>query len=362
MQSTTETKATSAAVTKEAAPQKEKVFVHALRSILASIPKRSQDILEARFGISHHRTKTLEEIGQEYSITRERVRQIICSALHALVRHHEQQSEGGHIEALVQAELHRHSGVLETSILINELSQGDREEKGALTAFLECLPYARSEKAGELHEKISFLPQFSYDTWKEVVVGAKEVLVVAGHPLSAKQLFKKFTEAHGDALSEKEFFDFLAVSSEVKSNVFGKWGLASWSDIQPRGTREKAYLVLKNHKSPMHFRDIALHIDESGLRSKRTHSHPQTVHNELIKDKRFVLVGRGTYALTDWGYKAGTVKEVITDVLREAGKPLAKQEVVDAVLKMRQVKVTTIAINLNSFFVKDAEGRFSLKK
>jgi DNA-directed RNA polymerase delta subunit len=112
----------------------------------------------------------------------------------------------------------------------------------------------------------------------------------------------------------------------------------------------------------MHFRDIALHIDESGLRSKRTHSHPQTVHNELIKDKRFVLVGRGTYALTDWGYKAGTVKEVITDVLREAGKPLAKQEVVDAVLKMRQVKVTTIAINLNSFFVKDAEGRFSLKK
>jgi DNA-directed RNA polymerase delta subunit len=148
----------------------------------------------------------------------------------------------------------------------------------------------------------------------------------------------------------------------VQQNVFSKWGLYTWSDIKPRGTREKAYLVLKNKKKPMHFRQIATLIDEAGLHSKHSQSHPQTVHNELIKDERFVLVGRGIYALKDWGYAPGTVKEVIHDILSKNGVPMKKQEIIEAVLKVRQVKTTTIAINLNTFFEKSASGLYSIKK
>ena len=115
----------------EKAPQKG-LFVHALRTILQSIPERSQAILEARFGISHTKPKTLEEIGKEYGITRERVRQIICSALHALVRHHESQSEGGHIEKTIQMQLRDHSGIMSADTLLENLSGGDLEERGAL--------------------------------------------------------------------------------------------------------------------------------------------------------------------------------------------------------------------------------------
>jgi hypothetical protein len=172
----------------------EKVFVATLRSILQSIPKRSQDILEARFGITHHKPKTLEEIGKEYGITRERVRQIICSALHALVRHHEEKSAGGHIETLVQAELQKHSGVMEAEKLLDSLSMGDREERGALSAFLECLPYARSEKASEEHEKIYFLRNFPYKEWKRVKEAAKVILEKEGKPLSSKTLYQYFVE------------------------------------------------------------------------------------------------------------------------------------------------------------------------
>ncbi len=337
------------------------VFVSALRSILQSIPKRSQDILEARFGITHHKPKTLEEIGKEYGITRERVRQIICSALHALVRHHESQASGGSIEKVIQGELAKHSGVMQAEVLLDTLSGGNREERGALTAFLECLPYARSEKANEEHEKIYFLNDFSSAQWKQVKNAAKSILSTLGTPVSAKKLYQEYTAAAvpGKAVPEQTFFDYLAVSKEVQSNVFGKWGLNIWSDIKPRGTREKAYLILKNVKKPLHFRDIAKRIDESGLHTKRSQSHPQTVHNELIKDKRFVLVGRGIYALADWGYTAGTVKEVIKSILTKKGTPMSKEEIMEAVLAVRQVKPTTIAINLNTFFQKTENGLYT---
>lgn len=336
------------------------VFVTALRSILNSIPKRSQDILEARFGIANHKPKTLEEIGKEYGITRERVRQIICSSLHALVRHHESQSAGGHIETIIQNELASHSGVLEAEVLLEKLSKGKREERGALTAFLECLPYARSEKANQEHEKIYFLSGFSHTTWKKVKENAKDILGTLGQPVSAKKLYQEYAAAvpKTEAVTEATFFDYLAVSKEVKSNVFGKWGLSTWSDIKPRGTREKAYLILKNVKKPLHFRDIAKRIDESGLHTKRSKSHPQTVHNELIKDNRFVLVGRGIYALADWGYTAGTVKEVIQSILEKKGQPMSKEDIMKEVLARRQVKPTTIAINLNTFFQKTKEGLY----
>jgi predicted RNA binding protein YcfA (HicA-like mRNA interferase family) len=335
------------------------VFLEALRSILQSIPKRSQDILEARFGITSHKPKTLEEIGKEYGITRERVRQIICSALHTLVKHHEAGNSGGRIETLVQDQLRAQSGIMTAENLLATLTNKNKEERGALMAFLECLPYARSEKTVHEHEKIYFLNDFSHEEWKEVKNIAKKILEALGQPVSAKKLATEFFATTKKKVTEKELFDYLAVSSEVQKNVFGKWGLSLWSDIKPRGTREKAYLILKNKKEPMHFRAIAQAIDEAGLReAKKRGSHPQTVHNELIKDSRFVLVGRGIYALASWGYSAGTVKDVIAKVLLGAGKPLTKKEVIEAVLLARKVKPTTITINLNTFFDKNEEGLY----
>jgi hypothetical protein len=339
-----------------------KVFLGALRTVLSSIPERSRHILEARFGITHEKPKTLEEIGKEYGITRERVRQIICSALHTLVKHHEKHAASDQIKRLIQEALEEHSGLMEAESLLRELSDDDYEERGALTAFLECLPYARSKKATHEHKKMYFLNDFSYEQWRKVKKAAYETLTRIGTSLEAKELYQKSLSTLPAGITEKVFLDYLAVSSEVQENVFGKWGLATWSDIRPRGTREKAYLVLKNSGKPLHFRKIAQMIDRVGLYSGNRKSHPQTVHNELIKDKRFVLVGRGIYALAEWGYTKGTVRDVIGDILDTAGQPLSKEAVIEAVLKVRQVKVTTIVINLNSFFHKDSHGLYSVRK
>lgn len=96
----------------------------------------------------------------------------------------------------------------------------------------------------------------------------------------------------------------------------------------------------------MHFSDIAKAIKGSSF--KRKDVTTQAIHNELIKDKRFVLIGRGIYALDNWGYSKGTVSDIIADVLQDAKEPLHRDEIVKRVLKSRQVKETTILLNLQS--------------
>jgi DNA-directed RNA polymerase delta subunit len=102
--------------------------------------------------------------------------------------------------------------------------------------------------------------------------------------------------------------------------------------------------------------------DSSFLPKKETHI--ATIHNELIKDSRFVLVGRGIYALEEWGYGIGTVKDVILKILKESKNPLKKQEVLKKVSKQRIVKDNTIFLNLQNqkYFSKDSKGRYTVRE
>ena len=154
----------------------------------------------------------------------------------------------------------------------------------------------------------------------------------------------------------------LSISRELSKNVFGEIGLVSWAEIKPKGVRDKAYLILKKEKQPKHFSEIAKLINDTGFSSKK--ANVQTVHNELIKDSRFVLVGRGMYGLSDWGYKPGTVKDVLVDVLRGSNKPLAKAELVAKVMNARMVKENTILLNLqdSKVFSKKEDGTYALRK
>ena len=139
---------------------------------------------------------------------------------------------------------------------------------------------------------------------------------------------------------------YLSISKLIKQNPYGEFGLVSWPTIRPRGVKDKAYAVMARAAKPMHFRDVAAAISKSGWSNRR--AHPQTVHNELIKDPRFVLVGRGLYALSEWGYTPGTVSDVIASVLKAAKRPLSKDEVSKRVLDARMVKPNTVFLNLQN--------------
>jgi predicted Zn-ribbon and HTH transcriptional regulator len=136
----------------------------------------------------------------------------------------------------------------------------------------------------------------------------------------------------------------LASISKSVANLHGRWGLVKWPMVNPKNIRDKIYVILHDKKKPMHFSEIAKSIKGSDF--KRKDVTTQAIHNELIKDKRFVLIGRGIYALREWGYDKGTVADVISEVLRKEGGPLHRDEIVKRVLKSRHVKETTILLNL----------------
>jgi len=150
---------------------------------------------------------------------------------------------------------------------------------------------------------------------------------------------------------------WLSLSKKISRNPLGEWGAAQSANIKAKGMRDFAYLTIRRHGSPMHFTEVAKSIQQLFDRE----AHVATCHNELIKDKRFVLVGRGLYALSEWGYASGVVKDVIREIIKKHGA-LTKQEIIDKVLKERYVKENTIAVNLQNpkFFKKNKEGKYSL--
>ena len=171
----------------------------------------------------------------------------------------------------------------------------------------------------------------------------------------------KLAEKHSQ--KEKVLESYIEISKDIQKNLEGNYGLKNWLEINPRGIKDKAYLVLKRKQEPLHFKDIANLIE--GLPFENAGPvHTATVHNELIKDNRFVLVGRGLYALTDWGYMPGVVKDVIKNILKQSKRPLTKDEVCEKVQEQRFVKENTVLLNLQdkNLFARDEKGRYNVRE
>ena len=58
-----------------------------VQDVLSSLSDREQKIVRMRFGLDNGKSHTLEEVGQEFAVTRERIRQIEAKALAKLRKH-----------------------------------------------------------------------------------------------------------------------------------------------------------------------------------------------------------------------------------------------------------------------------------
>lgn len=327
-----------------------------MNAVLDFLPERADKIIKMRFGVLDGRPATLEGIGKKYNITRERVRQIIREAITKIKKKGNKNILS--IEKEIKFAIEKSNGIIREEKLLNDLSQNIKTQ-GAIKFFLKVISGVEF-RAGDLEmEKSFYSTGFNFEQWNKCKDIAKSVLKEKEVAISSGEIIKEISNI--DSTIEKNvILDYLDVCREIKINNFGKWGMTDWSDINPKGAREKAYLIMKEYGKPLHFTKVAEFIDKHGLSKKK--SHPQTVHNELIKDKRFVLVGRGVYALSEWGYKRGTVKDVLDDIFKQSGKPLSKDEILSKVLASRKVKKSTIMINLNNFFARVDRNRYTVKK
>lgn len=320
--------------------------------LLRNIPQRSRDIITRRFGLKSGRKETLESIGKSYNITRERVRQIEEAALDQLRKQYQaNESQLKSYVDFVNVKMQTNGGFLGESYLFEQFS--GNPEKSVQNAYL-TLVLALSDKFSRFDETDQFYP-FWYTDKKKLDL----VKTTITSFISALNKTKEPVEEKSVPASVKPC---LSLSKMVDRNIFNQVGLITWSYIKPKGVKDKAYLVLKKESSPKHFRDITSLINNLNFSARK--ANVQTVHNELIKDKRFVLVGRGTYGLSEWGYKSGTVKDILVDILGNSKKSLKKEELVAKVLSTRMFKENTIVLNLHDSktFVKNEDGTYTLRK
>lgn len=330
--------------------------------LVKSLSTRNRDIISRRFGLKTGKKETLESIGKSYGITRERVRQIEEFSLKQLSKTALTVPDVARYVSLSKDILGGNGGVMRESDMFKAFSGNDKENvANASLVFVLAL-------AGEpvrLNENDSFhsfwaLDKQSADLFRENVSEFVAALDRNKKPVNEAELVS-FAE-NNNVKNSRNIGVFMGVSKELGRNVFNEVGLVSWAEVKPKGVRDKAYLVLKKESQPKHFSEIARLINATGFSSRK--ANIQTVHNELIKDSRFVLVGRGMYGLSEWGYKPGTVKEVLVDILKGSTRPVAKAELVAKVLDSRMVKENTILLNLqdSKVFSKREDGTYALRK
>ncbi len=348
-----------------------KVNIHKfLNRCLVSLSDRQQDVLLARYGLNNNRGGriTLAALGDKYGITRERVRQIEASALSV-------------VRSMLQKDLESRQ-VIEAAAYhlrsVGGLERGDRflDEQAILAAaesdklFAPTFSFLFKANGFPMHYEEDEAHHAFWYTDKDIVKTAqnfirkfegllkskKEEIINSG---KFEELFHRSVQAHG--ISETVGLNYLSVSKKFGTNPYRDIGLAEWPEIAPRTVRDRAYLVLKKIRRPLHFTDIALEINKVKFDHKKAYA--QTVHNELIKDGRFVLVGRGMYGLVEHGYQAGTARDVIRRVLKQKG-PLSAQDVVLVLQEERFFKPNTILLNLQNknVFERLPDGKYRVKE
>ncbi len=361
--------------------------VDMISKLFAHLNDRERDILKRRFGLSQPKKATLEEIGQTHHLTRERIRQLETGGINKIKKLEAIADIVGDLRALVNQLLEEHGGLMEKEYLFDILlllaldpqKAKSSDEPMYRNHFNFILSKILDEDFSEVADSRYFNPSFrlhyqELDHLEELTqelirkIKATKKLFLTGELLSATTELEAYKK-HESKLKTKDGFDLskalqgvmpeeearlanemkplyslVRAISDLEQNKFGHWGHSDSREVNPKTINDKIYLVLKNNGKPMHYEDISKNINMTAFDGKAVNT--ATVHNELILDDKYVLVGRGLYALKEWGYTKGTVADIISNILEKAKTPLTKKEIAEKVMEQRLVKKTTIDLAL----------------
>lgn len=329
------------------------------KRMLSDLSPRAHEVVINRFGLTNSaERKTLEAIGKKYGITRERVRQIESAALNFVRKSSNFKNEKANFEELEKL-MDSLGAIVSEEDFINHISKdkriqnnihfylnlGDNFTKHKEDAHFKTRWSVNGEIAKIVHSSLKKLYENVSD--EELILESDLIDRFLGQ---IKNLSDKY---RNEEIAKR----WLGLSKKLDKNPLGEWGKANSANIKIRGVRDYAFLMMRKHGSPMHFKEVAKAVlDTFGKKC-----HVATCHNELIKDPRFVLVGRGIYALKDWGYKSGVVRDVIKEIIKENG-PMKKEDIIKQVMKERYLKKNTILVNLQNskYFKKDKNKLYTI--
>jgi len=332
-----------------------------VKRLLSSLSDRSIDIITKRYGLGKNpEPMTLDAIGKTYGITRERVRQIENHVL-GQIRKSKQYSDEKPIFEEMEKLIHKLGCIVTEKELLEEISK----DAGIQSQINFILVLGNSFTKFKEDEDFRHRWLVDSDIAEKVHVSLKKLYESLKYDdlLSEENIIKAFLgyiEGVADQYKSEEMAKrWLSISKKLGKNALGEWGRSESPNITTKGMRDYAFLVIRRHGSPIHFKEVAEAITQTFNKK----AHIATTHNELIKDPRFVLVGRGLYALKEWGYTSGVVKDVIKGLIEKNG-PITKEEIIQKVLKERYVKENTIVINLQNkkYFKKGKDNKYEIVK
>ena len=313
--------------------------------LLNNLQDRTREVISRRFGLAGER-ETLEAVGAAFKITRERVRQIESDGLRRLS---DSLSAPACQKILKEyaSYLKKNNSIKREDLMLLEFG-GEKFQNHVFFLLTLAGGFFRISETENFHAYWTIDKKADIKTQKTIQTFISKLEKVQ-KPI---------------ALPVCVPLSFAEVSRRVVLGPKGLYGLKEWPEVNPKGIKDKAYIVLKEEEKPLHFTEVATLINSSSVFNSHKTVIPQTVHNELIKDPRFVLVGRGLYGLKEWGYEPGVVRDVIYKEIKNSGKPLPEQEIIKKVLNQRRVQPSTILLNLRNkkYFAKDDEGRYTIRK
>ena len=327
------------------APKTKKHPFELTECLLSCLNDRERDILRRRYALDAAHKQTLESIGATYTITRERVRQIERASLQKIKRLLNYREVLQDVIDEIDRILGQYGGIIAHHHLVEELHKKSKDneaykhERNHLIFLIEqFMPeFFHFHEEGENHKLAWTKEKEKIQSVKNVLSRIEAFLQKHAKPVSESDIAQNIKE------KEEVILAYLHLGKRLLKNPFGYWGLSHWPEVNPKRMADRIYAVLNKYKEPLHYRDIAQYIETHY--QKKTHA--PTVHNELIADSRFVLVGRGIYALRQWGYVPGTVKDIVEEVLHKSRHALGKEEIITEVQKQRLVSRSTILLAIN---------------
>jgi predicted DNA-binding protein YlxM (UPF0122 family) len=330
-----------------------------IESLLVLLTQKERQVVEKRFSIGTDKRFTLEEIGQEFNVTRERIRQIEKNALQKLRRNVEN-FDAIVINNAAHDFIVERGGICKEDDLLSHVIKSDPQLGiGAIQMILSL-----DKRFERLSNTIQYHPYYKLNTISEESIKtvcnmSLDYLKKSQRVATIKELYDVVKGAVSDvqAGSLKSAYSVHKSFKPVEDGV----GLMEWRNIHPRTLRDKIFFVLRQKGGSMHFVDICNEIMSAQFDRKSLNM--QAVHNELIRYPEFVLVGRGLYALKEWGFDHGTVADVIEDIMA-AKESMSEDQIIDEVMKRRKVKAITVILNLKNKpqFERVGRKQYVLKK
>jgi DNA-directed RNA polymerase delta subunit len=332
-----------------------------VKRLLTALQERSRDVITKRYGLgTNPEQMTLDAIGKTYGITRERVRQIENHAL-GIIRKSKSYIEEKPVFDEIENIIHSLGGIVVEQDLLDFVAKDASTQSQLNFLLVVGHPFNKIKEDEDFKHRWFIddnLAEKIHSSLKKLYENLKDNDLISEQEMI--KTFLGYIEGVSEQYRTEEIAKrWLSISKKVSKNPLGEWGKSESSNVNTKGMRDYAYLVIRKHGSPIHFREVAKAI--TTVFSKK--AHVATTHNELIKDPRFVLVGRGLYALSEWGYINGVVKDVIKKIIDKNG-PMTKQDIVEKVMKERYVKENTIIINLQNkkYFKKNKDGKYDINK